>query len=74
MKLEQFLDSHLAGWQSHIIGELKQKTITTHVICPNADYLSFSKYNIILAGIGATVIPYRPIYSVGNKQYRQLEN
>ena len=50
MKLEQFLDSHLAGWQSHIIGELKQKTITTHVICPNADYLSFSKYNIILAG------------------------
>ena len=50
MKLEQFLDSHLAGWRSHIIGDLKQKTITTHVMCPNVDFLSFSKYNIILAG------------------------
>ena len=50
MKLEQFLDSHLAGWRSHIIGDLRQKTITTHVMCPNVDFLSFSKYNIILAG------------------------
>ena len=50
IKLEQFLDSHLAGWRSHIIGDLKQKAITTHVQCPNADLMSFSNYNIILAG------------------------